>query len=246
LALLLVFSLSSAEAEKKPDAQQTLIVGTKVAPPFVMKTKEGGWTGISIDLWDQIASDLHVEFRYIERNLHDLLAGVADGSLNAAIAALTITAEREELFDFTHPFYSTGLGIAVHSKKGSPWYTVIKRFLSAAFLKVVATLALVLLGVGALVWWFERKKNPAQFGGRTAKGVGSGFWWSAVTMTTVGYGDKAPVTSGGRAVALVWMFVSIIVISTFTAAITSSLTVSKLESAVKGTQDLLYQYLGQA
>jgi len=65
-----------------------------------------------------------------------------------------------------------------------------------------------------------------------------------VTMTTVGYGDKAPVTPAGRLVALIWMFVSIIVISTFTAAITSSLTVSKLGTAVQGPQDLVNVRVG--
>ena len=42
----------------------------------------------------------------------------------------------------------------------------------------------------------------------------SAFWWAAVTMTTVGYGDKTPVTTGGRIVGLVWMFTSVIVIFT--------------------------------
>jgi ABC-type amino acid transport substrate-binding protein len=92
--------------------------------------------------------------------------------------------------------------------------------------------------VGLLVWWFERRKNPEQFGGGAARGIGSGFWWSAVTMTTVGYGDKAPLSFWGRLLALVWMFAAIIIISSFTAAITSSLTVNKLESPIKGPQDL--------
>jgi ABC-type amino acid transport substrate-binding protein len=57
-------------------------------------------------------------------------------------------------------------------------------------------------------------------------------------MTTVGYGDKAPITLGGRILALIWMFAAIIIISTFTAAITSSLTVTQLASVIKGPQDL--------
>jgi ABC-type amino acid transport substrate-binding protein len=47
-------------------------------------------------------------------------------------------------------------------------------------------------------------------------------------MTTVGYGDKAPRTVGGRAVALIWMFSSIIIVSSFTAGIASSLTASQV------------------
>ena len=91
---------------------------------------------------------------------------------------------------------------------------------------------------GFLVWFFERVKNPEQFGGTPAQGIGAGFWWAAVTMTTVGYGDKAPKTPGGRLVALVWMFASLVIISGFTAAITTALTVGSLDAPVKGLHDL--------
>jgi len=57
-------------------------------------------------------------------------------------------------------------------------------------------------------------------------------------MTTVGYGDKAPLTLGGRITALVWMFAGLIMISSFTAAITSQLTVSRLEDLLAGPEDL--------
>ena len=96
----------------------------------------------------------------------------------------------------------------------------------------------MLLVAGLAVWLFERRRNAAQFGGPPWRGLGSGFWWSAVTMTTVGYGDKAPVTIGGRLVAIVWMFASIITISGFTAAIASTLTVARLASSIQGPSDL--------
>ena len=62
--------------------------------------------------------------------------------------------------------------------------------------------------------------------------------WAAVTMTTVGYGDKAPVTFGGRLIALLWMFASIFLLSTLIAAITTALTVSELGTIVTGPDDL--------
>ncbi|HET7559612.1 MAG TPA: potassium channel family protein [Limnochordia bacterium] len=44
---------------------------------------------------------------------------------------------------------------------------------------------------------------------------GSGIWWAIVTTTTVGYGDIAPHTAGGRAIAVVLMFAGMGLVSTF-------------------------------
>jgi len=241
IAFALALTLAVGGAALKVGAEgitaQKLIVGTKDAPPFSIKNADGTWTGMSIDLWRDIAAELNLEYDFRERDLAGLINGVKEGSLNAAVAALTVTPEREEIVDFTHPFHTSGLGIAVAPRKGR-WFSVLKRFLSWTFLKIALGLALILLAAGALVWVFERRHNREQFRGKVGKGLGDGFWWSAVTMTTVGYGDKAPKSTGGRVVAVVWMFAGIIMISGFTAALASVLTTAGLESRVRGPEDL--------
>ena len=84
----------------------------------------------------------------------------------------------------------------------------------------------------------RRPTQPGNVRRRPLKGLGHGIWWAMVTMTTVGYGDKAPKTLGGRIVALVWMVVSIILVASFTAAVTASLTVDRLDGKVRGMSDL--------
>jgi len=238
MVLILLETSSASGAEGRLDDSRKLIVGTKQAPPFSMKTEDGEWTGLSIELWKEIAKALGYTFEFREFELKPLLEAVVNGKIDVAVAALTISTERERVLDFTHAFFSTGLGIAVAEKKKNPWIAVLQRLFSPAFLKIVAALVLILIVVGLLIWWFERKKNPGHFGGSAAKGIGSGFWWSAVTMTTVGYGDKVPLTFAGRLVSLIWMFVAMIVLSGFIATITSSLTVTSLESSIKGPEDL--------
>lgn len=235
-ALLFCFCLvGHAQASTN---QPTLIIGTKEAPPFSMKGPDGKWTGISIELWQDMAAQLKLNYQFKEMDLEQILAGVTNGTLNAAVAAISVTSEREHVMDFTHPFFTTGLGIAVSAKSSMPWLSVLKGLLSWQFLTVVGLLGLLLLAVGFLVWLFERRGNDEHFGGKALEGIGSGFWWSAVTMTTVGYGDKAPRTLGGRIIGLIWMFAAIIIISSFTAAITSALTVSQLGSPIHGPGDL--------
>ena len=238
LTVLISLTANSIQAQGQPPPSRTLIVGTKEAPPFAMKSPKGNWSGISIDLWDKIATELDIHFTLKEMDLRGLLDGVTNGSLDVAVAALTVTKEREQLFDFSHSYYLTGLGIAVALRNKSPWLAVLERFFSAKFLGIMISLVFILLTLSFLIWWFEHKRNPQQFGGSLSKGLSSGFWWSVVTMTTVGYGDKSPITSGGRVVAIIWMFVAIIIVSSLTATITSTLTVSKLESPIHGPNDL--------
>ena len=215
-----------------------LIIGTKEAPPFAMQGPDGAWTGLAIELWDRIAEQHGLDYELREMPLDALLRGIEDGSVDAGVAALTITAERENLMDFSHPFFISGLGIAVPENDTAGWLGALRSIGSTPFLRVVGALLILLTAVGAALWIFERRRNAEQFGGGAAQGLGAAFWWSAVTMTTVGYGDKAPITLGGRLVGLVWMFASVIIISGFTAAIASSLTVHGLGNRVGGPDDL--------
>ena len=228
---------TQATAQPAAGADQPLRVGIKVAPPFVIK-RQGSYHGLAIDLWQDIAAEHHWTFEYREYDLDGLLDAVTNGRVDLGIGAITATAGREREMDFSHPITSSGLGVAVPRQQGAGWLAVARSFFSPGFLKLLLALSVVLLVVGLLTWLFERRRNSAQFGGKPAQGIGSGFWWAAVTMTTVGYGDKAPVTLGGRIVGLVWMFTALIVVSTFTAAVTSALTVGQLSSQIRNPDDL--------
>ena len=237
--LLLVAPAAEAQptAEAEAPASEKLLVGTAPVPPFIIKGADGSWSGISIDLWRLLADKLGLAYEIREYSVPDLLEASKENALDV-IVSVNITAEREKLNDVTHAFYSTGLAIAVVPRADTSFFTTVRRVFSSRFLQIVLALVVILLIIGLLIWLAERRKNPAQFGGHPVRGIGAGFWWSAVTMTTVGYGDKSPVTVGGRALALLWMFGGVIMISSFTAAISSALTVSQLESPVSGPDDL--------
>ena len=237
------FASASASAVVSTQADDQVVVGTRIAPPFVIEDENGELDGITISLWEHIAAEMDIDYRYEIFDIAGMLAGVEDGSVYAGASALTITAEREEMVDFTHPFYVSGLGIATSYTPQGIWQAFMAVF-DPEFLFVVGLLMLLLLFWGALVWYFERKGNEEEFGGSTAEGIGSGFWWAAVTMTTVGYGDKSPRTLGGRVVGFIWMFAAVIVISFFTASIASSLTVTQLDSKVSGPEDLPFVRVG--
>ena len=55
------------------------------------------------------------------------------------------------------------------------------------------------------------------------------FWWSIVTLTTVGYGDITPVTLGGRLIAIFEMIFGVGILTTFSAIIASILVDQKIK-----------------
>ncbi|HVV92254.1 MAG TPA: transporter substrate-binding domain-containing protein [Hyphomicrobiales bacterium] len=240
LVALVIAGGAAAPLRAAPTASlapgRELVVATKEAPPFAMKQRDGTWRGISIDLWKRIAGRLGLRYRFAEvPTVQALVDGTASGSFDAAIAALTVTAAREERVDFTQPFFSTGLGVAVPVEE-SAWRAIVHAFLSFGFLQAVAVLLGIAFGVGLLIWLLERRKTE-YFGGG-ARGLGSGVWWSAIAMTQAGAGQNAPATLPGRVVAAGWMIASIIAIAVFTAGVTSSLTKRELQGSVHSLNDL--------
>lgn len=80
---------------------------------------------------------------------------------------------------------------------------------------------LVILFSSILMFEFEREVQPELFGTPT-----DAMWWCVVTLTTVGYGDLAPATSGGRIVAVCTMLVGLGIFGTFISLIGSSFIAS--------------------
>jgi ABC-type amino acid transport substrate-binding protein len=245
VTLLIVILLSvKALAQDDSGAPDKLLVGVVDAPPFAMKTTDGSWEGLSIELWQAIAQELGVEFELREYSPvreyspEQLLDAVTRGEVDV-IPALAATEQHEIIMDLSLPFLRSGSAIAVAAGATKhSWLRFAGHLVALNLLPVIGLLILLSLTAGTIVWLFEARRNPKMFGGGTVRGVGHGIWWAIVTLTTVGYGDKAPKTLGGRMVALIWMFASVILIAGFTAAITTSFTVGELKGKVRGLNDL--------
>jgi hypothetical protein len=91
LATALLCGTSQAQPANLSISDKELVIATKEAPPFVIKQPDGTLHGISIDLWRRIADRLHLRYRLSEQpTVQALVTGTAEGSFDAAIAALTL------------------------------------------------------------------------------------------------------------------------------------------------------------
>jgi len=234
--LFFSFSLSAVPID-------TLTLGYKPTPPFVQMQNEQ-LIGPSVWLWEQVAAEHKIPYRLVRLSLTGILDSLSSGDIDLSLSPLTITSDRSERMDFSPPYYIEHASLIVPevSTAERAW-KFLRSFFSINFFRALGALCVVILAFGLLAWLFERRGNQEEFD-PGPKGLWQGFWWSAVTMTTVGYGDKSPRTFGGRLVALVWMFTAIIIISGFTASIASSLTMNRISTSSDRIQDFKERRLG--
>jgi ABC-type amino acid transport substrate-binding protein len=216
---------------------QVTVAVLKDGRPFSYQANDGVWKGLAVEMWHAIAAELRLDTRFVSMDRAALLNAVASGQARFGIGPLSITPERLERVDFSVPIYTTGVVIAVPHARRSLWGIVRDSILSTTFLQLLAGLVLAVAVMGTILWLVERRTNP-HFAGRPTHGWGSGMWFSVVTMTTVGYGDKSPTTLPGRLVAAVWMFCGIVLISIFTGTVATLLTLEHLGPPPRGFEDL--------
>lgn len=214
---------------------ENLTVGVTNAPPFIIIDNDN-ISGLTIDLWDNISDSLNVDYQFVETDVDNVVTNIKEGEINISIAPMAVNSTHAEMNFYSQPFYITTMCVAIENHYESGFVTIIKNLFSLSFLKTIGLLLLINFTIGTLIWLAERKDNPGF--SDNINGIIDGFWWSWVTMTTVGYGDKSPQSKNGKILATVWMLVAILIISGFTATISSELTTKRLQNNVSNIHDL--------
>ncbi|KAI3774907.1 hypothetical protein L1987_49470 [Smallanthus sonchifolius] len=162
----------------------------------------------------------------------NLVNGVAENKYDAAVGDVTITTNRTRIVDFTQPYMESGLVIvvAVKAAKPRPW-----AFLQPFTIEMWLVTGGFFLLVGSVVWILEHRLNH-EFRGPPSQQVMTILWFSFSTMFFSH--RENTVSTLGRLVLILWLFVVLIINSSYTASLTSILTVQQLTSRIEGIDSL--------
>ncbi|XP_013628891.1 PREDICTED: glutamate receptor 3.5-like isoform X1 [Brassica oleracea var. oleracea] len=163
----------------------------------------------------------------------NLVNEVASNNFDVAVGDITIVTNRTKFVDFTQPFMESGLVVVAPVKggKSSPW-----SFLKPFTVEMWAVTGLLFLFVGAIIWILEHRFNE-EFRGPPRRQIITVFWFSFSTMFFSH--RENTVSTLGRFVLLIWLFVVLIINSSYTASLTSILTVQQLTSRIEGMDSLI-------
>jgi polar amino acid transport system substrate-binding protein len=231
------FFVPSAGAE-----QRTVTVATRNnIAPFVM-TDGNLKSGFTIDIVEEIAKRAGWQINYIEyTSVAEMLKAVDAGTADAAAAAISITSDRAEKFDFSQPFMSGGPQIMVPVGANKPSSPGIMDFIKLLFSKTVLVwliAAVILTLIPAHVTWLLERRHPESMVSRSYfPGIFQSFRWGIGSMA--GAADDSPHASATRIMAIIWGFTCILFIAYYTATLTANITVKKFDAQIKSPSDLV-------
>nr|KYP41075.1 Glutamate receptor 3.2 [Cajanus cajan] len=164
---------------------------------------------------------------------YDLVNMVASDVFDAAIGDIAIVTDRTRIVDFTQPYIESGLVVVAPVKKlkSSAW-----AFLRPFTPMMWGVTAFFFLLVGAVVWILEHRTND-EFRGPPKEQIVTVLWFSFSTMFFAH--RENTVSPLGRVVLIIWLFVVLIINSSYTASLTSILTVQQLSSPITGINSLI-------
>ncbi|NXC07673.1 GRIK5 protein, partial [Orthonyx spaldingii] len=232
--------------------------------PYVMRVGGAGgperYEGFCVDMLRELAALL--KFRFHIKLVEDGLYGAPEpngswtgmvGELinrkaDLAVAAFTITAEREKVIDFSKPFMTLGISILYRVHMGrkpgyfsflDPFSPAVWLFMLLAYLAVSCVLFLA-ARLSPYEWYNPHpclRERPLLENQYT---LGNSLWFPVGGFLQQG-AEVLPRALSTRCVSGVWWAFTLIIISSYTANLAAFLTVQRMEVPVESADDLADQ-----
>ncbi|KAL2496452.1 Glutamate receptor 2.7 [Forsythia ovata] len=202
-------------------------------------TKEYTFSGFSVDVFTETAKHMKYPLQYkfiaFAGNYTDLVKKVQSKEFDAAVGDIAIISSRCEYVEFTHPHTESGLVMVVPvlSHSSRVWL-FLKPFTKATWLIALS----INVYNGFVVWSIERNYCN-ELRGPFLSQIGTLLWLAFATLFSL-RGEKLH-SSLSRMAIVVWLFVTVIITQSYTASLSSMLTVQNLEPKITNIETLRSQ-----
>nr|CAD1832131.1 unnamed protein product [Ananas comosus var. bracteatus] len=166
-------------------------------------------------------------------NYDELVRMVVEDVIDAAVGDVAIVTNRTKIADFTQPYISTGLVIVAPMKsiKSNAW-----AFLRPFTIRMWCVTFAFFFMIGMVIWLLEHRVN-SDFRGPPKRQCITMLLFSFSTLFHSQQEDT--LSTLGRFVMTIWLFLLMVITSSYTASLTSFLTVQQLSSPIKGIDSLI-------
>ncbi|KAK9155762.1 hypothetical protein Sjap_003242 [Stephania japonica] len=163
----------------------------------------------------------------------ELVRMVAEDVFDAAIGDITIITNRTRNADFTQPYAANGLVIVIPNRNSNSGAWVFLKPFTADMWGITAAFFIV---IGLVIWILEHRIND-DFRGPPRRQFITMILFSFSTLFKTNQEDT--ISTLGRMVMMVWLFLLMVITSSYTASLTSILTIQQLSSPITGMDSLI-------
>ncbi|XP_048321136.1 glutamate receptor 2.7 [Ziziphus jujuba] len=190
------------------------------------------FSGLSIEVFKETLKKLPYNFPYEFIPYNDgtydsLVEQIHLKNFDAVVGDVAILAKRQKHAEFTQAYTEPGLMMVVpvrQETRNRAWL-FMKPFTTSMWVFIV----LVNVYNGFVVWFIERNHCP-ELKGSMINQIGTLIWLAFSTLFSL-HGDKLH-SNLSRMTMVVWLFVALVITQTYTANLTSMLTVQRLEPTI--------------
>ncbi|XP_006655867.2 glutamate receptor 2.7-like isoform X1 [Oryza brachyantha] len=203
-------------------------------------TNRSSVSGYSIDVFEAAVKRLPYALRYeyipydCANSYDQLVSQVFFKNFDAAVGDVTITADRTRYADFTMPYTESGVSMLVLAKDGNE--PTIWIFLKPLTKDLWIAIIVFIFFIGLVVWAIERSTTNGAFRGPSSRQCSAAFYFAFSTMT-FSHGQVKSLLS--KIVVVIWCFVMIVLVQSYTASLSSMLTAERLQPSVTDLRQLL-------
>ncbi len=203
---------------------KVLKVGYISSPPLVIE-KNGELTGISIDLWKQIAEYYHWQYSFVSMgtDTEKALDELTQGKVDVLIGMVSITHKNIKTADFSRSYYINRVGLLETVHHLNFWSYVghiIGHLLKWSLLILVALFVILVF----LYWKIEKPEKPYDIDSKLQAFFHT-FWLFSVIFFS-GSLLVYPKTALGRIISLIMLIITFIFLTTIIGTVTSAFNLS--------------------
>lgn len=211
--------------------------------PFVIESN-GKYSGFEIELWETIAKEIGASFEYEEHNFQELIPFIVEKKADIALSAITINEKREEIVDFSHPIFNSGLRILLSKNRSKiDVASTIRTFItqgSRQLIKPLLALLVITVIFGNVLWFAER--NGGSFASTYFPGVIQATWSSLCVVIGSNTINNLYIyevnTWLGRFILTLEQLTSLAVLGLLIGEFTAFITTRKIRLNIEGPDDL--------
>ncbi|KAG8377605.1 hypothetical protein BUALT_Bualt08G0050400 [Buddleja alternifolia] len=190
-------------------------------------------SGFSIEVFEAAVKKLPYELHYVfvpyYGSYDELVVEVHNKRFDAAVGDIVITADRYMYAEFSQPYIESGLAMVVTVKPGLKESKFIA--LNAFTKKMWILLAVMSMSTGAVIWLSEYSAGNEQFTKTSFLELIGSVLWLSVTILSFSHREHIE-TSASKLVLAAWICIVFVVGASFTAVLSSMMTVPRLQPSI--------------